>query len=70
MKQCKVLMPIGGLGAGIHEEALDNGMAMGPDAIAINAGSTDSGPRVPRPRYGEMRPGLFEPIIGRMLWRT
>ncbi|MDR1194709.1 MAG: DUF1446 domain-containing protein [Peptococcaceae bacterium] len=44
MKKCKILMPIGGLGAGINQQAFDNGMAMGPDAIAIDAGSTDSGP--------------------------
>jgi hypothetical protein len=37
-------MPIGGLGAGINKEAFDNGMAMRPDAIAIDAGSSDSGP--------------------------
>jgi hypothetical protein len=44
VKQCKILMPIGGLGAGIHQEAFNNGIAMGPDVIAIDAGSTDSGP--------------------------
>jgi hypothetical protein len=44
MKTCKVLMPIGGLGAKINQEAFDNGMALGPDVIAIDAGSTDSGP--------------------------
>jgi hypothetical protein len=37
-------MPIGSLGAGIKQEAFDYGMAWGPDAIAIDAGSTDSGP--------------------------
>ena len=44
MKTCRVLMPIGSLGAGINQEAFDNGMAMNPDVIAIDAGSTDSGP--------------------------
>jgi hypothetical protein len=44
MKICKVLMPVGGLGGGINQEAFDNGMAMSPDVIAIDAGSTDSGP--------------------------
>ena len=44
MKTCKILIPVGALGAGIHPEAFKNGMAMQPDAIAIDAGSTDSGP--------------------------
>ncbi|MDR2758051.1 MAG: DUF1446 domain-containing protein [Spirochaetaceae bacterium] len=44
MKTCKILMPIGGLGAGIRQEAFDYGLVMGPDVIAIDAGSTDSGP--------------------------
>jgi hypothetical protein len=37
-------MPIGSLGAGIKQDAFDNGMAWGPDVIAVDAGSTDSGP--------------------------
>jgi hypothetical protein len=37
-------MPIGSLGAGINQEAFDNGLSMKPDIIAIDAGSTDSGP--------------------------
>lgn len=44
MKTCRVLMPIGSLGAGIDQEAFDNGTAMKPDVIAVDAGSTDSGP--------------------------
>ncbi len=44
MKSCKVLMPIGSLGAGINQESFDRGMAMKPDVIAVDAGSTDSGP--------------------------
>jgi hypothetical protein len=32
------------MGAGIVQQAFDNGMALKPDAIAIDAGSTDSGP--------------------------
>lgn len=44
MKSCKVLMPIGGMGAGINQESFDYGMAMKPDVIAIDGGSTDSGP--------------------------
>jgi len=44
MKTCRVLMPIGALGSGINEKAFANGMTMEPDAIAADAGSTDSGP--------------------------
>ena len=44
MNSCKILMPIGGLGAGINPEAFENGMGLKPDVIAIDAGSTDSGP--------------------------
>ncbi|MGH0052087.1 MAG: acyclic terpene utilization AtuA family protein, partial [Sphaerochaetaceae bacterium] len=44
MKKCKILMPSGGLGGGIEADAFANGMHMNPDVIAIDAGSTDSGP--------------------------
>lgn len=44
MKTCKVLMPIGSMGAGINPEAFEKGLEMNPDVIAIDAGSTDSGP--------------------------
>ena len=44
MNRCKILMPIGSLGAGINPEAFEAGMAMKPDVIAVDAGSTDSGP--------------------------
>ncbi|GHV60017.1 hypothetical protein AGMMS49587_00210 [Spirochaetia bacterium] len=44
MNSCKILMPSGGMGAGMVQEAVDNGMALKPDVIAIDGGSTDSGP--------------------------
>ena len=44
MNKFKILMAIGGLGAGIAEEYFALGMEMKPDAICIDAGSTDSGP--------------------------
>ena len=44
MNQCKVFVPFGALGAGISQEAFDRGMALGPDIISTDAGSTDSGP--------------------------
>jgi len=44
MKTCKVLMPSGGVGSGIHKEAFERGLNMAPDVIAVDGGSTDSGP--------------------------
>ncbi|MDR2491501.1 MAG: 3-methylaspartate ammonia-lyase, partial [Spirochaetaceae bacterium] len=44
MKICKILMPVGSMGAGIVQSAFDAGLALKPDAIAMDAGSTDSGP--------------------------
>ncbi len=44
MRKCRILMPSGGLGGGIDADAFANGMTMNPDVIAIDAGSTDSGP--------------------------
>lgn len=44
MNKCKILMPIGNLGTGIDPNDMIHGMAMQPDAIAVDAGSTDSGP--------------------------
>lgn len=44
MNSCKVLVPIGAIGAGINSDAFARGMDMNPDVIAMDAGSTDSGP--------------------------
>jgi len=40
----KVLVPSGALGLGYDKTALERGLAMQPDIIAIDGGSTDSGP--------------------------
>ena len=40
----KVLIPSGALGLGYDRDALARGVAEGPDLIAIDGGSTDSGP--------------------------
>ncbi|MBM2576992.1 acyclic terpene utilization AtuA family protein [Jannaschia sp. Os4] len=40
----RVLVPAGALGLGWDDEALARGVARGPDLIAIDGGSTDSGP--------------------------
>ncbi|WP_439589058.1 acyclic terpene utilization AtuA family protein [Hydrogenophaga sp.] len=44
MASIKILAPTGMLGAGFGKEALERGMSMRPDAIAVDAGSTDPGP--------------------------
>ncbi|MGR3539993.1 MAG: acyclic terpene utilization AtuA family protein [Hasllibacter sp.] len=40
----RVLVPSGALGLGWEDAALERGIAAGPDLIAIDGGSTDSGP--------------------------
>lgn len=40
----RVLIPSGALGLGYDKEALSRGVALKPDLIAIDGGSTDSGP--------------------------
>ncbi|AYF98123.1 acyclic terpene utilization AtuA family protein [Protaetiibacter intestinalis] len=40
----RIIFPIGMLGGGITEETLAHGIALGADAIAVDGGSTDSGP--------------------------
>ena len=44
MADARILIPAGMLGAGFTAAALDRGIANGADAIAIDGGSTDSGP--------------------------
>lgn len=44
MAEAKIIVPAGMLGAGFTAEQLDRGISLGAHAIAIDAGSTDSGP--------------------------
>ena len=44
MTEVKVLVPAGMLGAGFTAESVQRGIALGADAIAVDGGSTDSGP--------------------------
>jgi hypothetical protein len=44
MSETHVLVPAGMLGAGFTAEAVDRGIALGAHAIAVDGGSTDSGP--------------------------
>lgn len=55
-----VLAPTGTLGYGFGEEALKRGMSLKPDAIAVDAGSTDPGPHYL---------GSGEPLVGRISMR-
>ncbi|MCZ7423299.1 acyclic terpene utilization AtuA family protein [Verrucosispora sp. WMMA2121] len=40
----RILVPVGMLGAGFPPETVDCGLALGADVIAVDGGSTDSGP--------------------------
>jgi hypothetical protein len=44
MAEAKIIVPAGMLGAGFTGEQLDRGISLGAHAIAIDGGSTDSGP--------------------------
>jgi hypothetical protein len=44
VRSTKVLVPTGMLGAGFTQESIDRGIEMGADVIAVDGGSTDSGP--------------------------
>jgi hypothetical protein len=43
MTSTTVLVPAGQLGSGVRADELQAGLALGPHAIALDAGSTDSG---------------------------
>ncbi|BFO18626.1 hypothetical protein SHKM778_50140 [Streptomyces sp. KM77-8] len=42
--QVRVLSPTGMLGAGFAPETIEYGLTLNPDVIAVDGGSTDSGP--------------------------
>ena len=44
MSTCKVFVPCGALGTGVSKEEVEWGLALKPDIISTDAGSTDSGP--------------------------
>ena len=40
----RVLVPTGALGSGVRADEVEAGLTLAPHAIALDAGSTDSGP--------------------------
>jgi hypothetical protein len=44
MSEVRVLVPTGALGSGFPAETIDRGLSLGADVIAVDGGSTDSGP--------------------------
>lgn len=44
VSEVRVLVPTGMLGAGFPAETIDRGLSLGADVIAVDGGSTDSGP--------------------------
>ncbi len=42
--ETRILVPVGALGAGVRADEVEAGLALSPHAIALDAGSTDSGP--------------------------
>ena len=42
--ETRVLVPVGALGSGVRADEVQEGLALAPHAIAVDAGSTDSGP--------------------------
>ena len=44
LDETRILVPAGVLGAGVRADEIDAGLALQPHAIALDAGSTDSGP--------------------------
>lgn len=44
MDEVRVLVPTGMLGGGFPAETVDSGLSLGADVIAVDGGSTDSGP--------------------------
>lgn len=44
LKTCRVLVPSGVLGSGCPQEAFERGLSLRPDVLAVDGGSTDSGP--------------------------
>tara|TARA_R110001606_G_scaffold12165_5_gene52372 strand:+ start:4550 stop:5911 length:1362 start_codon:yes stop_codon:yes gene_type:complete len=71
MQSCKILVPTGMLGSGCPEEAIARGFSMQPSAVAVDAGSTDSGPYFlatthPKMTRGAVRRDLAQ-IIPRQL---
>ncbi|KAA1422988.1 DUF1446 domain-containing protein [Mumia zhuanghuii] len=59
----RILVPTGMLGAGFAESTVERGIALGADVIAIDGGSTDSGPAY----LGASKPKTSAPQVARDL---
>jgi hypothetical protein len=70
MPEAKILVPTGMLGAGVTGEALDRGIALGADAIAVDGGSTDSGPAYLGRAMAKMPPEALAHDLRLMLTRA
>ena len=70
MAEARILVPAGMLGAGFTGEALDRGIAAGAHAIAIDGGSTDSGPAYLGRAMAKMPPEAVAHDLRLMLTRA
>ena len=67
MTQVKILVPYGAVGLGCSEEAFANGLAMKPDMICSDAGSTDSGPYYLGTGHGKYMEAALKRDLRRMV---
>ena len=67
MALCKIFVPYGAVGLDIDEEAFEAGLAMGPDIISSDAGSTDSGPFYLGTGKGKYATGAVRRDLKRMI---
>jgi hypothetical protein len=68
--EAKILVPTGMLGAGVTAEALDRGIELGAHAIAVDGGSTDSGPAYLGRAMAKMPPEALAHDLRLMLTRA
>lgn len=69
MQSCKILVPTGMLGSGCPEEAIERGFSMRPDAVAVDAGSTDSGPYFLATTHSKMTRGAVRRDLAQIIPR-
>jgi hypothetical protein len=62
LNETRILVPAGALGSGVSAQEVEAGLALAPHGIALDAGSTDSGPA----RVRVKRVSSFSPSPQRM----